>query len=669
MAAAEPELGGSRPWQTISQGERRSPPGNFRVNWSLGGVFSIAVGFAQCSAITLHILSTVLYLRDKYPSIGQSTNDAYAAVCQAMATLSCDILNPSGSSGVDPSAWSPHRAGIDMAATHEVFNQSTPFVDRNLYEIDAALQQAISRFDADWAEAELLTLGARLGSGEVAEWARLANIFPPQLRNFDRSGRRIDEVDFHPAWHRVMSLMIGAGVHADPWADPKPGAQVARAGKYLLFSQVENGAQCPVTMTYAVVPVMQRYAAAVPAIARDWMPRILSHNYDAGSGPISEKSGALLGMGMTEKQGGSDVRTNTTFAEPDGHGEWGERYRITGHKWFFSAPQSDGHLILAQTDHESPAGLSCFLLPRWRQDGARNSIFVQRLKDKVGNRSNASSEVEFEGAEAFLVGEIGRGVPTILEMGTHTRLDCAIGSAGIMRALLTHALHHARQRMAFGRRLADQPLMRNVLADLAIEVEAATLLVLRLARAFDGRHHRDEHEALLARVLTPASKYWICKRLPAAAAEAMEVMGGNGYVEEGPFARFYREAPLNSIWEGSGNVMCLDVLRALSRVPAVRDSLAGELQAARGSHRRYDTFIKALIADLQRPDLDEGECRGLTERIVLATQASLLIGGRSTAMADAFCASRLADGGWGRTFGTLPRDIEPAPLLERALPH
>ncbi|HJW51641.1 MAG TPA: isovaleryl-CoA dehydrogenase [Burkholderiaceae bacterium] len=555
-----------------------------------------------------------------------------------------------------------------MAATHEVLNQATPFVAHNLYAIDAALQEGVARLGAGWAESELTSLGTQLGSGRVAEWARLANTFPPQLRNFDRNGRRVDEVEFHPAWHEVMRLMIGAGVHADPWADPKPGAQVARAAKYLLFSQVENGAQCPVTMTYAVVPVMQRYAAATPAIARDWLPRILSHDYDPASRPIGEKRGALLGMGMTEKQGGSDVRANTTFAEPDGRSDWGERYRITGHKWFFSVPQSDAHLVLAQTDRESPAGLSCFFMPRWSADGTRNRIAVQRLKDKVGNKSNASSEVEFDGAEAYRVGEIGRGVPTILEMGTHTRLDCAIGSAGILRAVLTHALHHARERMAFGRRLAEQPLMRNVLADLALESEAATTLVLRLARAFDGRHAHDEHEALLARVLTPAAKYWVCKRLPAAAAEAMEVMGGNGYVEEGPFARFYREAPLNSIWEGSGNVMCLDVLRALARVPAVRNALTSELRAARGTNRRYDAFVDALIADLARPDIDEGEARALTERIALAMQARLLIEGGPAAVADAFCTSRLGSDGWGRTFGTLPADIDPAPLLARALP-
>jgi putative acyl-CoA dehydrogenase len=554
-----------------------------------------------------------------------------------------------------------------MAATHEVLNQSTPFVDRNLFAIDPALQEAVARNGAEWARAELSALGGRLGSAEVADWARAANTFPPQLRTFDRSGRRIDEVEFHPAWHEVMRLMIGAGVHADPWADPRPGAQVARAAKYLLFSQVENGAQCPVTMTYAVVPVMQRYAAATPAIARDWLPRILSHSYDPASRPIAGKTGALLGMGMTEKQGGSDVRTNTTYAERDGSGEWGERYRITGHKWFFSAPQCDAHLVLAQTDRQSPAGLSCFFLPRWRADGTRNRVFVQRLKDKVGNRSNASSEVEFEGAEAYRIGEIGRGVPTILEMGNHTRMDCAIGSAGIMRAVLTHALHHARERTAFGRLLAEQPLMRNVLADVALEVEAATTLVLRLARAFDGRHAHAEHEALLARVLTPTAKYWVCKRLPAVAAEAMEVMGGNGYVEENAFARFYREAPLNSIWEGSGNVMCLDVLRAFGKTPSVRAALVEEIGAARGGNRILDGFSTALIDDLGRVDIGESEARALTERIALVLQGALLVAGAPNTTADAFCASRLVAGAWGRTFGTLPKDVDVAPVLARAL--
>jgi putative acyl-CoA dehydrogenase len=553
-----------------------------------------------------------------------------------------------------------------MASTHAVFNQSTPFVDFNLYDTDPALRETLDQLGVRDADDALRALGARLGSTEAAEWARLANAFPPQLRGFDRRGVRIDEVEFHPAWHAVMRLMIAAGVHADPWAAPGPGAQVVRAAKYLLFSQVENGAQCPVTMTYAVVPVMQRFAAHVPAIARDWLPRLLSHDYDPASTPVGGKRGVLMGMGMTEKQGGSDVRTNTTFAEPDGAGEWGERYRITGHKWFFSAPQCDAHLVLAQTDRGSPAGLSCFFLPRWRADGTRNSILVQRLKDKVGNRSNASGEVEFDNAEAWLVGEIGRGVPTILEMGTHTRLDCAIASAGIMRAVLTHALHHARQRSAFGRRLAEQPLMRNVLADLALESEAAMRLALRLASAFDGRQARDEHESLLVRVLTPAAKYWICKRLPSVVAEAMEVTGGNGYVEEAPFARFYREAPVNSIWEGSGNVMCLDVLRALGRVPAVRDALVAEFAAARGANRHYDAFVDALAADLARAEIDESRARTLTENIALAMQGALMLSGAPAAVADAFCAARLAGDG-GLSFGTLPAGFDLEKLTSRAL--
>lgn len=556
-----------------------------------------------------------------------------------------------------------------MSATHEVFNQSTPFVERNLYACDPALQEAVARFGAKWADAELHALGARVGSTEVQEWARLANAYPPQLKSFDRTGRRIDEVEFHPAWHELMRLMIGAGVHADAWSDPQPGAQVARAAKYLLLSQAENGAQCPVTMTYAVVPVMQRLAAEREAVARDWLPKILAHDYDPANKPIWAKRGALLGMGMTEKQGGSDVRANTTVAERTaGEDDWGVRWRITGHKWFFSAPQCDAHLVLAQTDRASPAGLSCFLVPRFRHDGGRNAIVIQRLKDKVGNKSNASSEVEFEGADGYLVGEIGRGVPTILEMGVHTRQDCAIGSAGILRAVVTHAIHHARERRAFGRLLVDQPLMRNVLADLALESEAATLLVLRLARAFDGRHAHDEHEALLARVLTPAAKYWVCKRLPAAVAEAMEVMGGNGYVEEGPFARFYREAPLNSIWEGSGNVMCLDVLRAFSKVPAVRAVLVAEIAAARGRDVNHDAFAAALIKDLARTDIDESEARSLTERIALALQGALLLTGASPA-AHAFCAARLAPEGRGHTFGTLPAGIDCGALIARALPQ
>jgi putative acyl-CoA dehydrogenase len=553
-----------------------------------------------------------------------------------------------------------------MGATHAVFNQSTPFLDRNLWECDLPLREAVARLGAGGAAAGLAALGARAGSAAVQEQARLANAFPPQLRSFDHAGRRVDEVEFHPAWHELMRLMIGEGVHAEPWASPGAGAQVARAAKYLLLAQVENGAQCPVTMTYAAVPVLQRCAAAAPGIARDWLPKVLSRDYDPAGGPVRGRRGALLGMGMTEKQGGSDVRANTTRAEPAGAADdWGERWRITGHKWFFSAPQCDAHLVLARAGAAPDAPLSCFLVPRFRGDGSRNAILVQRLKDKLGNRSNASAEVEFEGADGYLVGEPGRGVQTILEMGVHTRLDCAIASAGVMRAVLVHALHHARGRSAFGRLLAEQPLMQNVLADLALEAEAAMLLALRLASAFDGRHAGDAHEALVARVLTPAAKYWICKRLPGAVAEAMEVMGGNGYVEEGPFARFYREAPLNSIWEGSGNVMCLDVLRALSRAPDARDALAAELDRARGADRALDAFAAALLADLARPDAGEGAARALTGRIALAWQGALLHAAGSPA-AGAFCAARLGAGSLG--FGTLPAGVDCAPLLARALP-
>ena len=555
-------------------------------------------------------------------------------------------------------------------ATHEVFNQAAPLADVNLFATDRALADALTREGAGASAASLEALGAELGSAAMQEQGRLANAYPPVFRPFDRAGRRIDEVEFHPAWHALMARLIGEGVHADPWAKPGPGAQVARAAKYFLFSQVENGTQCPATMTYAVVPVMQKFAAAVPAVAQDWLQKILSRDYDPASAPVGAKRGVLLGMGMTEKQGGSDVRSNTTLAEPAGRSRYGDEYRLTGHKWFFSAPQCDAHLVLAQTDPGSPAGITCFFVPRWLPDGTRNAIRVQRLKDKVGNKSNASSEVEFEGATGWPVGEVGRGIPTILEMGTLTRLDCAIGSAGQIRFVAATALHHAAQRSAFGRRLVEQPLMRNVLADLALESEAATALVLRLARAYDGRAAGDPLADGLCRVLTPAAKYWICKRGPTVGAEAMEVLGGNGYVEDAPMGRFFRELPLNSIWEGSGNVMGLDVLRALGRTPACREALAQEFAAAHGADARLDAHAERLLADLRRPDLDEAGARRLAEAIALGVQGSLLARHAPPAVADAFYASRLdAGAGWGRAFGTLPRAVDAAPILARAQPQ
>jgi putative acyl-CoA dehydrogenase len=551
--------------------------------------------------------------------------------------------------------------------THQVFNQAPPFANVNLFECDVALQEALVREGAPWAEGALRKLGQQLGQAGILELGRLANQFSPRLVNFDRQGNRVDEVEFHPSWHSIMDMMIREGVHATPWDTPGPGAQVARAATFLLFGQVENGAQCPVTMTYASVPALRM----APQIAAKWLPKILSRQYDPRSLPIEQKQGALIGMGMTEKQGGTDVRANTTrarlLAPSDSRARYGEEgaevYSIVGHKWFFSAPQSDAHLILAQTEDEGSTGLSCFFVPRYLPDGSRNAIRVQRLKDKLGNRSNASSEVEFCEAHGWLVGQVGRGIATILEMGSHTRLDCVTGTAGIMRAALTHALHHARGRSAFGLPLSQQPLMQNVLADLALESEAATAFALRLARCFDDS--ADPAQLLLGRILTPAGKYWLCKRGPAFGAEAMEVMGGNGYVEDAPLARLYREFPVNSIWEGSGNVMCLDVLRAFGKSPAARQALAAELALASSRHDAYDAYISALMDDLGQAQEAYG-ARHLSERIVIAVQAGLLLRHAPAYVSEAFIASRLVRE-VGGAFGRLPQGLDCAKILERAL--
>ncbi|RZT10662.1 putative acyl-CoA dehydrogenase [Duganella sp. CF402] len=551
--------------------------------------------------------------------------------------------------------------------THEVRNTVAPFANINLFAADPALQEALQREGAGDAAASLHALGAELGKAETLDLARIANLYTPKLHNYDREGHRIDEVEFHPSWHQLMGLLIGHGTHSSPWQGGA-GAQVARAARYLLFGQVENGAQCPVTMTYASVPALKQ----APRIAAKWLPKILSNDYDPRSLPVEQKTGAIIGMGMTEKQGGSDVRANTTRAEPVPpsearalFGDDGEEvFRIVGHKWFFSAPQSDAHLILAQTDEAGSAGLSCFFLPRYLPNGERNAIRVQRLKDKLGNRSNASSEVEFTGAYGWLIGKQGRGIPTILEMGGYTRLDCVLGSAGTMRAALTHALHHARRRVAFGRPLAQQPLMQNVLADLALESEAATALAMRLARCFDEVH--DPAQAMLARVLTPAAKYWICKRGPGFGAEAMEVIGGSGYVEESPLARLYRELPVNSIWEGSGNVMCLDLLRAFARSPEARDALAAELALAGSSDIFFVAYRTTLLADLAQQQPDEFSARVLAERVVLAVQAALLLRHAPVYVSSAFVASRLKREPGG-AYGRLPQGLECEAILARAL--
>ncbi|HEX6956967.1 MAG TPA: isovaleryl-CoA dehydrogenase [Ferrovibrio sp.] len=539
---------------------------------------------------------------------------------------------------------------------YEVFNQPPALEDHNLFTTDHALMAAAQANGAGWAEAQLTAYGARLGTAETIEQGRLAHKFPPQLKLFDRFGHRRDEVEFHPAWHNIMRLIIGEGLHAAPWADPKPGAHVARAAAYIMHAQIEPGSQCPTTMTYGSVPALKRDAA----LAETWLPKIYSRQYDPANTPVERKSGALIGMGMTEKQGGSDVRANTTIAEPVGGAS--REYIITGHKWFFSCPQNDAHLVLAQ----APGGLSCFFVPRWLPDGTKNAVQIQRLKDKVGNKSNASSEVEFHGAHGWLLGEEGRGVPTIIEMGTYTRLDCALGSAGLLRGAVAQAVHHVFHRRAFQRHLVDQPLMTNVVADLAVESEAATMLALRLARAFD-RADADPQEAAFRRLCTPAVKYWVCKRAPNAVVEAMEVHGGNGYVDEGPLGMLYKEIPLNSIWEGSGNVMCLDVLRALQKGSDGLEAYFAELALARGSDTRLDAAIKSVEAEFA--DLTEAEhrARRIVEKMMATLQGALLVRHSTPAVADAFCASRLG-GDWGHAFGTLPKGVDVRAIAERARP-
>ncbi len=537
-------------------------------------------------------------------------------------------------------------------------NQPEPYRDRNLYADDLALREGVEREGAAAFEPALLAFGQRLGSAAVLALGDAANRHAPELASHDARGERLDEVDFHPAWDALMQLGKEAREHSLPWVERTAGAHVARAAEVLMHGQVENGTQCPLTMTFAAIPVLERHASDVPELAAVWLPRILAPVHDPASSPIAAKRGALIGMGMTERQGGSDVRSNRTRAEPRDDGA----FAIIGHKWFFSVPQSDAHLVLAQDD----AGLSCFFLPRFLPDGARNAVRIERLKDKLGNRSNASSEVTFEGARAWRIGPAGRGVATILEMVRHTRLDCVLGSTAIMRAALARAVHHAQARFAFGHLLAEQPLMRGVLADLALEVEAATALALRLARAFAAPEGSDEHA--FARLATPAAKFWVCKRGPAFAAEAMEVLGGNGYIEASALPRLYREAPVNSIWEGSGNVMCLDVLRSMQREPQGVAALRAELSLARGMHAAFD----AAVADFERGIAASGEeagARNLARDVALLLQAALLLRHAPADIGPAFCASRLVPARQGgAVFGTLPADIDANPIVERALP-
>jgi putative acyl-CoA dehydrogenase len=536
-----------------------------------------------------------------------------------------------------------------MGATHDVTNQPPPLTDYDVFAADLALVEGVQRHNAGWAVDQLSSIGRRAGSAEAQEWGRLANINPPRLVTHDRYGHRIDEVEFHPSWHSLMTVAVTEGLHSSPWTDPKPGAQVARAAGFAVWSQAEGGHSCPISMTHAAVPALR----VDPALAAEWEPRLMSRTYDPGLRVPADKSGCLAGMGMTEKQGGSDVRTNTTHAVPTDDGT----YRITGHKWFTSAPMCDMFLVLAQ----APGGLSCFVVPRILPDGSRNTFRIQRLKDKLGNRSNASSEPEFDDTVGWRLGDEGAGIRTIIEMVTMTRLDCVIGTTTLMRNAVAEAGHHARHRQAFGRYLADQPLMQMVLADLAIESEAATTLMTRLAAAVD------DDESAFKRLGLAVGKYWICKRGPAVAAEALECFGGNGYVEDFPMARLYREAPLNSIWEGSGNVNVLDVLRGLAREPGAWEAFRNEVALASGADAQLDAAMTSLEAELADTSDVEVRARRLVEHMALVLQGSLLVRFAPAAVADAFCASRLG-GDWGHAFGTLPARIDAAAIIERATP-
>jgi putative acyl-CoA dehydrogenase len=559
--------------------------------------------------------------------------------------------------------------------THEVLNQVPPLADYDVAD-DPALTEARQREGVDGGDEgrELHELGERAGSAATQELARLANEHPPVLRTHDSRGNRIDEVEFHPAWHELMAVAVGHGMHAAPWRDRTPGGHVARAARFYVWTQAEAGHGCPISMTYASVPALRHS----PGLADRFEPLLGSCSYDPGLRVPDGKAGLLAGMAMTEKQGGSDVRANATKAVPAGDG-----YQLTGHKWFCSAPMCDLFLVLAQ----APEGLTCFLLPRVLPDGTRNAMRIQRLKDKLGNRSNASSEVEYDGAFAWPVGEPGRGVATIIEMVSATRLDCVIGSAAAIRLGCVTAGHYAGIRRSFGTRLAAHPLMASVLADLALESEAATTLAMRLAGAADRASRGDDAEATLLRLALPAAKYWVCKRAPMVAGEALECLGGNGYVEESGMPRLYRDAPLNSVWEGSGNVTALDVLRALARSPGSADTLLAEIDLAAGADRRLDAAAERLRCALKEASAAvKGDREGGTGRwaggggaqygarrlaglITLTLQASLLVRHAPAAVADAFCGSRLGSelsGGPGGPFGTLPDGLDLDPVLGRA---
>ena len=553
----------------------------------------------------------------------------------------------------------PESDPINFAPTHTVENQPPPFEDVDLFTSDAVLREGLSREGGDWAKADVRRFGQTMGSREANEDGRLANAYPPELRTHDRYGNRINEVEFHPAWHATLTRYMEAGVHNFAWKHPKPGAHVAKTALHFIAAQTEAGAGCPITMTFACVPALRHQ----PDVYERLEPLLLECSYDDTIRPMPEKKSILVGMAMTEKQGGSDVRTNTTRATAIDPSDDAAGYALVGHKWFCSAPLCDAFLTLAHTER----GITCFLVPRWRPDGSRNAMELQRLKNKLGNRSNASSEIEYRGTWAERIGEEGRGIATIIEMVHHTRLDCVSGSAGLMRRALAEAIHQTEHRSAFGKRLREQSLMQNVLADLALEVEAATTLMLRLSRAYDDGAESTEARAF-ARMATAVGKYWVCKRAPHMIYEAMECLGGSGYVEESVLPRLYREAPVNAIWEGSGNVICLDVLRAMVREPESLEAFMTDVKRAKGETPRLDTLVAEIDALLAAtPDL-ERNARTLAEKMAVAIQASLLIRYAPNEVADAFVASRIADDG-GRVFGTLSSDAAFDHIIDRASPN
>jgi len=538
-------------------------------------------------------------------------------------------------------------------ATHEVLNQPPPLADYDAYATDENLRGIVRAFGAEWAAPRLAKAGRTVGSAHVQSLARQANRHTPELKTHDRFGNRVDEIEFHPAWHELMGLAMSQETHSLAWTERRPGAQVARAALAYLWNEGENGIMCPILMTYASVPTLR----SDPDIAGAWEPKVLSTRYDPRQISAADKTGVTVGMAMTEKQGGSDLRQTQTVAERDS-GEW----RIVGHKWFFSVPHSDIFIALARTER----GVSCFLVPGWLPDGSRNHIMIQRLKDKAGNKSNASSEVEFRGAYARLIGEEGHGIREAIGMGHLTRLDCAISSAGIMRLAVAQAAHHASHRRAFQKALIDQPMMTNVIADLHVEATAAAWLAFRVAAALD--REGDESERLLNRIGAPIAKYWVCKRAVSLVHEALECHGGNGFIEDHLMARLYREAPLNGIWEGSGNVMALDVLRSMAREPGSVSALLTEIAAAKGQDARLDAAIRDIEADLADLSRHEGQARRLVERLAVLLCASLLVRHAPPELADAYIASRIG-GGWTGAYGTLPRGIDTARIARMAVPE